>query len=72
MNPEQKRKKLIAEIDAIRKEKKISHTKLAEMLNKDRQYIQRFFKSDNSPGIDSIIEILTVLEGKLIVIKPQN
>lgn len=61
--------RLIGEMTALRKAKKITQKELAEMTGSKQQAISRIEKKENSPSLRSFCNILKALDCELKIIK---
>lgn len=61
--------RLIGEMIALRKEKKVTQSELAEMTGSRQQVISRIEKKENSPSLKSFCNILNALGYELKIVK---
>ena len=64
--------KLIGEMINLRKQEKITHSKLAEITGNRQQVISRIEKKENSPSLRTFCDILNALGYELQIVKKSN
>ena len=64
--------KLIGEMIRLRKEEKMTQSKLAELIGNKQQVISRIEKKENSPSLKLFCNILNALGYELQIVKKSN
>ena len=64
--------RLIGEMISIRKQNKISQSKLAEITGNKQQVISRIEKKENNPSLKMFCNILSALGYELQIVKKMN
>lgn len=64
--------KLIGEMISLRKQEKMTQSKLAEITGNKQQVISRIEKKENSPSLRTFCSILSALGYELQIVKKSN